>query len=501
MRSISIKVFALLIISQVAWGQVPGTISYQGLLKDVPGDSLVDGNKDMTFRLLDVNDGNAVKWEEQRLATSSHEVLVTKGLFNVSLGEIEPLTGLDFSKTYALEVGIWSDGWVYLPAVPLQTVPYAFKAAKADSAINATVAGTATQVIGSGNIFPSEGNVGIGISPPQHALDVAGTVNATSFVGDGSQLTGLTASPWTTNGDSLYYNNGNVGIGTMSPTTTLHLNTPNLDGILLTDAATGNYSASLRNFETYGGQLNLVNAADTTTRARIRGYAVDGIQAFFTAGNVGIGTANPQNALDVVGTVSAVDVNASGTVYTADVSASGNAGINGTVQAASFVGDGSALTGLKIDTAELIDGAVTGSKLAANAVTTSSITDDAVTSIKIGAGEIDGSHIDANSTITAASFVGNGSLLTGLTPSPWDTSGPNIYYNNGNVGIGTTDPSSILTLNSSSGPAIRYEAGGVGKWSTGIVTGDDRFTFYALGAAGYVMQLDYTNGNVGIGTT
>ena len=74
-------------------------------------------------------------------------------------------------------------------------------------------------------VQPSTGRVGVNTTNPAYPLDVSGTVNATSFRGDGSQLTNLPAggSQWTTNGTSIYYSNGNVGVGTTGPVSKLQI--------------------------------------------------------------------------------------------------------------------------------------------------------------------------------------------------------------------------------------------------------------------------------------
>lgn len=74
-------------------------------------------------------------------------------------------------------------------------------------------------------IMTTAGNVGIGIISPTQKLDVAGTIKATSFIGDGSQLTGIAGtSQWTTSGSNIFYNTGNIGIGVTNPQNKLDVN-------------------------------------------------------------------------------------------------------------------------------------------------------------------------------------------------------------------------------------------------------------------------------------
>jgi hypothetical protein len=131
------------------------------------------------------------------------------------------------------------------------------------------------------------GNVGIGKTSPNYKLDVLGSINATNinatgiiqattFIGSGSSLTGIssTTPPWNSSGANVFLNDStaNVGIGTASPTQTLT--------VIGTANVTGNISL--------GTNVLFVDN---------------------TSGRVGIGTLNPTHELHVVG-----DANITGTV-------------------------------------------------------------------------------------------------------------------------------------------------------------------------------------------
>jgi hypothetical protein len=76
--------------------------------------------------------------------------------------------------------------------------------------------------------FP--GRVGIGTSNPSQSVDVAGNVNAAGLCIAGdcktawSQVGGGGSSQWTTAAPNIYFNTGNVGIGTTNPTQKLEIN-------------------------------------------------------------------------------------------------------------------------------------------------------------------------------------------------------------------------------------------------------------------------------------
>jgi hypothetical protein len=179
------------------------------------------------------------------------------------------------------------------------------------------------------------GNVGIGTAAPASKLDVAGEIRSSSGgfrFPDGTLQTtaasgsGGSGSQWTTAGANIYYNDGNVGIGTPTPGTRLHVSAgdssfalfgPNTSwgGSLAVGSGGGSFLmpisgraqvlSSNGNLHLDGGATQMVYIAWLNTSNTI----ING-----QGGNVGIGTSTPTKKLDVSG-----DMNASGTITAGNI--------------------------------------------------------------------------------------------------------------------------------------------------------------------------------------
>lgn len=102
---------------------LPRVMNYQGKLT-ATGGVVVNDAVTMVFRIFSAESGGLPLWTEGRPA-----VPVVGGLFDVRLGTIVPLD-LPFDTSYWLEV----EGEELAPRIPLQTVPYAFRAIYSDTA-------------------------------------------------------------------------------------------------------------------------------------------------------------------------------------------------------------------------------------------------------------------------------------------------------------------------------------------------------------------------------
>jgi len=103
-----------------ASGQIPKTLSYQGMLANAAGTPVPDGAYSITFKLYEVASGGSALWNE------TQSVTVLKGVFSVVLGTITPLT-LAFDKAYWIGTTVGAEAEL-VPRIALTTSPYSFNA-------------------------------------------------------------------------------------------------------------------------------------------------------------------------------------------------------------------------------------------------------------------------------------------------------------------------------------------------------------------------------------
>jgi len=168
-----------LILAFAVFAEIPSTINYQGKLTDAGGVA-IDGTRQIKFTIFDAVSGGSALWTETHPAVD-----VAKGLFDVRLGTVTAFPStLDFSEQYWIAVEV--DGEVLSPRQALSSVPYAFRAAIADSVVGGSGGGG----------------------------DLPGGTNGQTLRHDGANWVASSA---------LFNAGTNIGIGTTSPGARLHI--------------------------------------------------------------------------------------------------------------------------------------------------------------------------------------------------------------------------------------------------------------------------------------
>ena len=138
MKKLSILTIIFLSIINAQPGlDVPGNMFFQGFLTDSEGVTYVDGEYNLTFRLIRQIDETT----EQTIWEESHSASVTNGVFSVILGSVTPLP-LNISPNVQLETQVGDE--ILSPRQSLTSVPFALKSSRSQQAYQSVLSDTAT---------------------------------------------------------------------------------------------------------------------------------------------------------------------------------------------------------------------------------------------------------------------------------------------------------------------------------------------------------------------
>jgi len=190
-------------------------LSVQGVLRTAEGTAVENGDYDITCRLYtQATLGNPI-WEE-----IIPDVKIKGGIYSIVLGAGSTPLDVAFNQPYFIGVSV-DGGTEMIPRARLTSSPYALS------------------LIGSDNIFPNSGNVGIGNPNPTRALSIKkGSARFELEILDGSHHSMISARHngmlfrqyankafifWDNGGERMRISNqGRLGLGTSSPTDLAH---------------------------------------------------------------------------------------------------------------------------------------------------------------------------------------------------------------------------------------------------------------------------------------
>ncbi|MBU1061705.1 MAG: hypothetical protein KJ952_03165, partial [Candidatus Omnitrophica bacterium] len=278
-----------------AHADIPRYINYQGKLTDAE-DNPVTGDVSITVRIYDAGTGGTALWTEAQTVT------VTRGIFNILLGNTEALSGLDFNEAYWYSVEVESDGEM-TPRQRLTSVAYAVNADKLDGYDSSQFLRADTSTELTGDLTVTTGVITAGANE-DITIDPTGTGNIVMAIDSTSGDFKITDG--TTNWVLVDSETGNVTIAknlTVNGIIYGTLASTGGDSIFSSIIVTG--ASDLQGSLDVGGNTDMEGNLDVAGNLDITG-TVDIIGATSMASSLDV---NSNIDLDYSGTYAALDVN------------------------------------------------------------------------------------------------------------------------------------------------------------------------------------------------
>ena len=504
----------LLALSFLSYAQVPQMINYQGMLSDAGGNP-ISGDYSVVFKIYSAETGGTVLWSETQTVT------VTDGLFDVLLGSTTAIQYSVFDggdKYLALKIGSDSE---MSPRKRLVSVGYSLHAYNSDKFGGKD---TSEFVFKLDGVSPNNGNVdliagdNVTITPDagNHNITIAATASA-----GGDNLGNHTATEnvklnnhWLSGdggNEGVFVNSdGKVGIGTTTPEAILYIKSHGGAGgqIIIENTITAGNKLSIgpgddpihMNHQAWFGAPYGNGGIDAYAYGTMFGFdgqtqfahqirfANNSLMTVKTDGKVGIGTTNPAEKLDVVGTAKMTgfkmptDAN-DGYVLTSDANGNGTwspvasgadndwtiAGNNMYSAVSGNVGIGSSTPSRKLYVAG--EGEFTGDLYARNEIVAKGSTYPAKT---LTMRSVSAQTLDATDDLYVV--YGSATGAAGIVFKENATERMRIHTG-GKVGIGTSNPAQKLHVNgtvqmsgfkmsngASNGYVLTSNSSGVGTW-------------------------------------
>lgn len=325
----------------------------------------------------------------------------------------------------------------------------------------------------------SSGNVGIGTTSPTSNLHVRGD-NPVININDSNNTSRYACLAFSTAGGSWRISSGDSTTGTSS-------------NLFITRGADGTSNRFVFDRDLYRfGVYDNTNTLKAVIRANGNSY--------FAGGDLGVGTTSPSNKLEVVGSYSSTPLKI---LRHGDYGNVINLGRNGVSETAHIGYPSDATINFSTAGTERMRIDSSGNVGIGTTSLSSPLT---VKSNSTSSGN-SGLRIEANGSTDAIVLIGEKSgnkarfhmYNAGVEKIAFYTDGTDNHISEGNVGIGTTSPGAKLEVRTGSGKQLRLSTGATTYWELGRSTSTGHFEITEDSGDTYFL-INKDNGKVGIGT-